>query len=123
MLRVQLHLESRVEKYNPTYFLSIRYSKPGRVENWQLMEMNAPFARWFDAEGHFVAVHFQQWLATEIPVVGGADPKRVIPQASSDEKARKGDPSVLQTALESSPAGDGARRREKQGAGGKSKNR
>ncbi|KAI9884152.1 MAG: ER membrane complex subunit 3 [Watsoniomyces obsoletus] len=120
----KLHVESRVEKYNPTYFLSIRYSKPGRVENWQSMELNAPFAKWFDAEGHFVAVHFQQWLATEIPVVGAADPKRVIPQASSDEKTRKGGPSVLKTALESPPAADGAqRRREKQSGGGKSKNR
>lgn len=34
--------------------------------------------RWFTADGYFVAKPFQQWLASEIPVVGAADPKNVV---------------------------------------------
>lgn len=34
--------------------------------------------RWFTADGYFVAKPFQQWLASEIPVVGAADPNNVV---------------------------------------------
>lgn len=41
------------------------------------MKISAPFTRWFDSDGYFVATPFQQWLATEIPAIGEADPKKV----------------------------------------------
>jgi hypothetical protein len=34
--------------------------------------------RWFTADGYFVAKPFQQWLASEVPVVGAADPNNVV---------------------------------------------
>jgi len=34
--------------------------------------------RWFTADGYFVAKPFQQWLASEIPVIGAADPNNVV---------------------------------------------
>jgi hypothetical protein len=34
--------------------------------------------RWFTSDGYFVAKPFQQWLASEIPVVGAADPNNVV---------------------------------------------
>lgn len=117
----QLLIRSRVEKHNPTYFLSARYCKPNDANQWHTIDAQAPFSKWFDAQGHFVAQQFQQWLATQIPVIGGADPSNVIPQASSDEKVRQGDPSVLQTALEQSrPGQDETRNRTK--AKGQQKN-
>ena len=76
------------------------------------MNTQSSFTKWFDGQGHFIARPFQQWLATEIPLIGGADPSNVIPQASSDDQVKQGDPSVLQTALEgNSEKGDGIRSR------------
>ena len=122
LTRIKLHIQSRVEKHNPTYFVTARYCKSSKPDQWHTIDIQSPFSRWFDEQGHLVVQHFQQWLATEIPVVGGADPKNVIPQASSVEKVRQGDPSLLQTAFEGAPRGtDEPRYREKAGMGGKGK--
>lgn len=124
---VKLQIQSRVEKHNPTYFVSARYCKLNNKpdQKWHTIDIQSPFSRWFDEQGHLVALHLQQWLATEIPVIGGADPKNVIPQAASgDEKMRQGDPNVLQqTAFEGTPveAAEGSRYREKAGTGAKGK--
>ena len=40
-------------------------------------EISSPFTRWFDSDGYFVAKPFQQWIASEISIVGDADPKSV----------------------------------------------
>ena len=34
--------------------------------------------RWFTSDGYFVAKPFQQWLASEVPVIGAADPSYVV---------------------------------------------
>jgi hypothetical protein len=34
--------------------------------------------RWFTADGYFIAKPFQQWLASEVPVIGEADPNNVV---------------------------------------------
>jgi hypothetical protein len=34
--------------------------------------------RWFTADGYFIAKPFQQWLASEVPVIGAADPNNVV---------------------------------------------
>jgi hypothetical protein len=39
------------------------------------MYIQAPFMCWFSSDGLFVAKPFQEWLASEIPVVGKADGK------------------------------------------------
>ena len=39
------------------------------------LELSSPFTRWFDVDGFFVAKPFQQWLASEIPLIGEVDPK------------------------------------------------
>ena len=41
----------------------------------QRLELSSPFTRWFDLNGYFVARPFQQWLASEIPLIGQVDPK------------------------------------------------
>lgn len=43
-----------------------------------MYNLSAPFTRWFDVNGFFVAKPFQQWLATEISVIGQADPGNAI---------------------------------------------
>ena len=44
----------------------------------QTIHIRAPFTRWFTADGYFVTKPFQQWLASEVPVVGAADPNNVV---------------------------------------------
>lgn len=53
----------------------MRYSEAGKHEpfDWETLEIEAPFTRWFTADGEFVAKPFQQWLASAVPVIGKAD--------------------------------------------------
>ena len=44
----------------------------------QKLHIRAPLTRWFTADGYFIAKPFQQWLASEIPIVGAADPNNVV---------------------------------------------
>lgn len=43
----------------------------------KVINLSQPFNQWFDSQGRFVAVPFQEILATNIPAVGKLDPKRV----------------------------------------------
>lgn len=65
-----------MKKNTPVYNLTIRTS-PSSFSPWQTVKISAPFVLWFDEEGYFVAQPFQQWLASEVPIIGQADPKRV----------------------------------------------
>ncbi|KAL8639564.1 MAG: hypothetical protein Q9228_003416 [Teloschistes exilis] len=77
---------SSVNKHQPTYKLRVRYEKQGKKP--QQLNISAPFTRWFDSDGCFVATPFQQWLASEIPVIGEADPKKVASSAVSIESKK-----------------------------------
>jgi len=57
------------------YKLLVRYSEAGKHEpfDWETLEIEAPFTRWFTADGEFMAKPFQQWLASVVPVIGKAD--------------------------------------------------
>ncbi|KAM0793884.1 signal peptidase complex subunit 2, partial [Usnea florida] len=68
----QLSIASSVAKHNPIYNITVDYSNAdGEVKR---LEFSSPFTRWFDVNGFFVAKPFQQWLASEIPIVGQVDP-------------------------------------------------
>ena len=72
--KIQISIISSVTKHSPTYKLKIRSSGPAKSNafDWKETEIEAPFTRWFTADGEFVAKPFQQWLAAEIPIVGQA---------------------------------------------------
>jgi hypothetical protein len=40
-----------------------------------------PFTSFFDESGYFVAIPFQEILATAVPLVGKLDPKRIKPES------------------------------------------
>jgi signal peptidase complex subunit 2 len=44
---------------------------------------------WFTTDGFFVAKPFQQWLATEIPVIGAVDPASIA-QGKGGKKILQG---------------------------------
>ena len=60
------------------------------------MELSAPFTRWFDADGCFVAKPFQQWLATEVPVIGDADPKNKQERNAANGRVQVAEAVVIQ---------------------------
>lgn len=76
--RGQISISSQVKKNTPVYNLTIRTSSSPLSSSWQIIKISSPFTRWFDEEGYFVAQPFQQWLASEVPIIGQADPKRAI---------------------------------------------
>jgi hypothetical protein len=60
----------------------------------QTIHIRTPFTRWFTSDGYFVAKPFQQWLASEVPVIGAADPNNVVEEigrgSGHDETAGAG---------------------------------
>lgn len=74
--RGQISISSHVKKNTPVYNLTIRTSLSSFTP-WQTTKISSPFVRWFDEEGYFVAQPFQHWLASEVPIIGQADPKRL----------------------------------------------
>lgn len=66
-------MASTVAKHTPIYNLTVHYEN--RSKEGQTLELSSPFTRWFDADGFFVAKPFQQWLASEIPLISQVDPQ------------------------------------------------
>ena len=81
-------MATSVKKHMPVYNVTVRYSAaPG---DWKTLELSAPFTRWFDADGFFVAKPFQQWLASEAPVIGDADPQNAAGKTEGISAAASG---------------------------------
>ncbi|GME22274.1 Microsomal signal peptidase [Neofusicoccum parvum] len=77
----QLEISSRVEKGLPIYHLTVRFTSSGKKANstlWQEIHLSAPFTRWFTSDGFFATKPFQQFIASEIPIVGSTDPDNVV---------------------------------------------
>lgn len=70
-------------KHKPIYKLQVQYGKTGGEP--QSLKLSAPFTRWFDSDGYFVATPFQRWLASEIPLVGETDPQKVDKSSTGKE--------------------------------------
>lgn len=81
----QISIASHTQKYDPTYRLTVNVSS-SRTATPRTLEISSPFTRWFDTDGYFVAKPFQQWLASEIELVGEGDPK----SAEAAKKVREG---------------------------------
>ncbi|KAL8644666.1 MAG: hypothetical protein Q9226_007649, partial [Calogaya cf. arnoldii] len=101
-------IASSVTKHKPIYNLQVRYGKSGKEE--QTLKISAPFTRWFDSDGYFVATPFQQWLATEIPAIGEADPKKVIRGSGTDEEKTAGTQQIKGNADMIKTSGNGGAR-------------
>ena len=86
----QLSIASSVAKHTPIYNVTVIYQIPGGNE--ERKEISSRFTRWFDRDGFFVAKPFQQWLASEIPAIGQADPKNAerLKLEDPDENSQAG---------------------------------
>jgi len=68
---VLISFASRTNKYEPIYRLKVRYTDPSESAafDWKVLDLEAPFTRWFTADGYFVTENFQEWLSSSIPVL------------------------------------------------------
>lgn len=68
---MQISLASTVNKHSPIYMLKVQHIKKTADHGtlW-VKEIEAPFTKWFTADGQFVPKPFQRWLLDEIPVIG-----------------------------------------------------
>ena len=80
-------MASSVTKHTPIYNLTVAYTNPKGEE--KRLELSSPFTRWFDTDGFFIAKPFQQWLASEVPLIGQIDTKNKIgnPKANGTSEA------------------------------------
>lgn len=68
---------------SPSYNIKAKYTTSSKTATtqllqWKEIELKSPFAKWFSSDGYFVARPFQHFLASNIPIVGEADPKNTI---------------------------------------------
>jgi signal peptidase complex subunit 2 len=72
----RIEISTSTQKYVPIYNVSVTtYKYKGKTES---VTFSKPFMEWFDKKGHFVSTPFQQIFATNVKIVGEADPKRVV---------------------------------------------
>lgn len=74
---LQVRIASHTKKHIPIYECDVVLTPAGSTLA-QKIHIRAPMTRWFTADGYFVAKPFQQWLASEVPVIGAADPNNVV---------------------------------------------
>lgn len=92
---IQLFIASETKKMEPVYRLkiAIQDKSTGKIKAFKISK---PFSEFFDETGLFVPKPFQEFLATNISVVGKADSKRI--QAAS-EKLLSENPELLSAVL------------------------
>jgi hypothetical protein len=75
----KIRISTSTKKHTPVYECKVQFHPtPYRSNPSQTIKIKAPFTRWFTSDGYFIAKPFQQWLASEVPVVGAADPNNVV---------------------------------------------
>jgi signal peptidase complex subunit 2 len=75
----------------PIYHLTITVQEKGAGGKGKEIRIVRPFREWFDKEGHFVTIPFQQMLASNVGVIGAADPKRVAEEKEMGAGAKADD--------------------------------
>ncbi|KAH7076766.1 microsomal signal peptidase 25 kDa subunit-domain-containing protein [Paraphoma chrysanthemicola] len=73
----KVRISSHTKKHIPIYECDVVFTPAGSSLP-QKIHIRAPMTRWFTADGYFIAKPFQQWLASEVPVIGEADPNNVV---------------------------------------------
>lgn len=73
----------------PIYNLTITTTPKGG--KGKAVTIKKPFTQWFDKAGHFVVLPFQQMLASNISLVGNADPSKVVEDKKKQKKVKEGE--------------------------------
>lgn len=79
----KIEISTSAIKNVPTYNLTITTHTP----NPKTIKLSRPFFHWYDASGNFIALPFQQMLAADVPMIGAADPTKVIKDSKAVQQA------------------------------------
>ncbi|KAH8820315.1 putative signal peptidase complex component [Xylogone sp. PMI_703] len=74
----RIEISTSTKKHVPIYNVTVLTYTNGVAKK---IEIKRSFTEWFDSKGHFVALPFQQMFATQVPVIGTADPRRAAGQS------------------------------------------
>ena len=74
----KIHISSKTEKYIPIYNLTITTYTKEHPTVPNTISLKKSFTGWFDKAGHFVTLPFQQMFASNVSLIGEADPGRVV---------------------------------------------
>jgi len=85
----RVRISSHTKKHIPIYECDVVFT-PNGSSLAQNISIRAPMTRWFTADGFFTAKPFQQWLASEVPVIGAADPNNVVEEIGRGNTADAG---------------------------------
>ncbi|POS85498.1 hypothetical protein EPUL_002127 [Erysiphe pulchra] len=92
----KVQISSKITKNVPIYHLTITTYLKSQPLKPQTQNLKKPFNEWFNKAGYFVPLSFQQMLASNVPLIGAADPVRVIstvaeknPESKINEKLKE----------------------------------
>ncbi|KAL2070638.1 hypothetical protein VTL71DRAFT_13664 [Oculimacula yallundae] len=74
----KIQIASKTQKHVPVYDLTITVWEKAGSREGKVVRVKKPFTQWFDKKGHFVALPFQQMIASATEVVGRLDPAKVV---------------------------------------------
>ncbi|KAF2729090.1 hypothetical protein EJ04DRAFT_81252 [Polyplosphaeria fusca] len=86
----KIRIATSTKKHIPIYEVDVTFTPaPASSNPPQTIHIRTPFTRWFTSDGYFVAKPFQQWLASEVPIVGAADPSNVVEEIGRGSETDK----------------------------------
>jgi hypothetical protein len=100
--RLKVTISTHTKKNVPEYNVKVVVDSPKSPQS--VIEFVRPFAGWFDAEGHFVTVPFQEMLATAVPSVGKLDSRRIAKPTEPESQYSEEVLDALLTATSSASA-------------------
>lgn len=74
----KIQVATKTEKHVPIYNITVTTFFKAHPNVPNTITLKKPFTHWFDRQGHFIALPFQQMFASNVKVVGQADPKKVV---------------------------------------------
>lgn len=83
----RIEIQSATKKNVPIYNLTIIVTGAGKGASKEI-KLSRPFREWFDKEGAFIPLPFQQMFASNVDVIGTADPKRVVAEKKKGAAAK-----------------------------------
>ncbi|KAI0099083.1 microsomal signal peptidase 25 kDa subunit-domain-containing protein [Nemania sp. FL0031] len=79
----KISVSTSTKKNEPTYYVVAELTPKIGGGASRKIEFARSFTEWFDVQGHFIALPFQTMLATTVPVIAEADPKRAAAAAAA----------------------------------------
>ncbi|KAI6246641.1 Signal peptidase complex subunit 2 [Erysiphe necator] len=85
----KIQISSKIDKHVPVYNLTVTTYLKSQPKRPNTQILKKPFNEWFNKAGYFVPLPFQQMLASNVPLIGAADPARVLSSTRKKDSGSK----------------------------------